>query len=145
MDMLKKALAAILGLIALAVLAHFVLTPFYQDSVDVGQVWRTLNWFMAFGTIVILVSTFVDKRRIGSGENSTTKEYIAVNTAFYASALLAIWFFWDWIDNIAAPQPKEIIDLHIHLHYWGFIDPLYIILSGVVGLHLWHDDPSKQE
>lgn len=141
MDMLKKALAVILGLIALAVLVHFVFTPFYADSVNPGQVWRTLNWFMALGTIVILVSTFLDKRRIGSGENSTTKEYIAVNVAFYASALLAIWLFWDWSDSLNTTELQG----QIHLHYWGFIDPLYIILSGVVGIHLWHDNPAKRE
>ena len=142
MDMLKKGLAVILGLIALAVLAHFVLTPFYPpDSIDVGRVWAILNWFMAFGAIVILVSTFIDKRRIGSGENSTTKEYIAVNAAFYAAALLAIWLFWDWADSLNTSELQD----QIHLHFWAYIDPLFIILSGVVGVHLWHDDPTSRE
>lgn len=142
MDMLKKALAVILGLIALAVLIHFVLTPFYPpDSVDVGRVWAILDWFMAFGAIVILVSTFIDKRRIGSGENSTTKEYIAVNAAFYAAALLAIWLFWNWIDNLAVGEVQN----DRRLIFWGFINPLFIIVTTVVSVHLWHDDPTSRE
>ena len=150
MDMLKKALAAILGLTALAVLAHFVLEPFYEDSIDTVRVWGILNVFMAFGAVVALAATFIDKRRIGSGENSTTKEYIAVNTAFYAAALLAIWFFWNWVyaTPLFAPLTSDDIgsDLfNIHLLYWGFIDPLYIIITTVVSIHLWYDEPSKQE
>ncbi len=150
MDMLKKALALILGLTALAVLAHFVLEPFYEDSIDTVRVWGILNVFMAFGAVVALAATFIDKRRIGSGENSTTKEYIAVNTAFYAAALLAIWFFWNWVyaTPLFAPVASDDIgsDLfNIHLLYWAFIDPLYIIITTVVSIHLWHDEPSKQE
>lgn len=142
MDMLKKLLAVLLGLSALAVLVHFVLTPFYPpDSIDVGRVWAILDWFMAIGAIIILVATFIDKRRIGSGENSTTKEYIAVNAAFYAAALLAIWLFWDWADSLNTSEGQG----QIHMHFWAYIDPLFIILSGVVGVQLWQNAPSSRE
>ena len=53
MEMLRKPLSVILGLMAVAVLFHFVLSPFYEDSVDVVSVWHVLNWLMAFGVIAI--------------------------------------------------------------------------------------------
>ena len=48
MEMLRKPLSVVLGLMALAVLFHFVLSPFYEDSVDSVSVWNVLNWFMAY-------------------------------------------------------------------------------------------------
>ena len=141
MDMLKKPLAIILGLTAIVVLFHFLFEPLYEDSIDTGQVWDILDFFMAFSAVVALAATFADKRRVGSGENHSIKEYIAVNAAFYAAALLAIWLFWNWIDNITVGEVQS----DRRLIFWGFINPLFIIVTTVASVHLWHDDPTSRE
>lgn len=141
MDMLKKALAVILGLTALVVLVHFLFEPLYEDSIDTGQVWDILDFFMAFCAVVALAATFTAKRRVGSDENHSIKQYIAVNAAFYAAALLTIWLFWNWIDNLAVGEVQN----DRRLIFWGFINPLFIIVTTVVSVHLWHDDPTSRE
>ena len=51
--------------------------------------------------------------------------------------LLAIWFFWNWFDNLAAGSELQN---DIHLTLWAFIDPLFIILVGRLSVRLWKGD-----
>ena len=133
MDSLRRPLAAILALIVLAVAFHFIFQPFYQDRVNPNQVWEILDWFMAFGVVVALVVTYIQKR--GSDSEATdTKTFICVNAAFYAAVWLAIWFFWNWFDNLSL---GEELQGEIRLTFWGLIDPLFIIVVGSVSAHLW--------
>ena len=137
MDMLKRPLAVVLSLIAVAVLFNFWFSTFYEDSIDVDQVWYVLDWFMAFGVIVALVATYVRRRSLGADHSdNVSREYVCVNVAFYAAALLAIWFFWNWFDFLAASEDGQS---QTGLDFWGFIDPLFIILMCGVSAHLWKD------
>ena len=136
MEVLRKPLAVILGLIAFAVLFHFVLNPFYEDALDPNSVWHVLNWFMAFGVIVTLALTYVSKRNTGVGDVDTNR-YICVNLAFYAAAILAILFFWNWFDNLTAGEEGQSSNRGI---FWAVINTLFVVLVGTVSAHLWKDD-----
>ena len=133
MDTLKRPLAIILGAIALAVALHFIFSAFYMDSVDSNQVWEILNWFMAFAILVALAVTYVHKKDAGT-DSADTKKFICANGAFYATAWLAIWFFWNWFDNLVLGDEAQD---QLRLTFWGFIDPLFIIIVGSVSAHLW--------
>ena len=134
MQMLRKPLSVILGLIALAVLLHFVLSSFYPDSWDVDLMWNVLNWFMAFGVIVCLVLIYVHKRSVGA--DSGANAFICVNVAFYAAAFLAILFFWNWFDDLTAGEDGQG---QTHRNFWVVIDALFVIIVAEVSAHLWRD------
>ena len=132
METLRKPLAIVLGLIAVVVLLHFVLSSFYPDSWDVDLMWNVLNWFMAFGVIAILVLTCLHKRNVGA--DSDTKAFICVNVAFYAAAFMAILFFWNWFDDLTAGEDGQS---QTRRNYWALIDALFVILAAEVSAHLW--------
>lgn len=129
MDALRKPLAIILGLTALAVLFHFVLSPFYEDVIESHEIWNVLNWFMAFGVIVVLVVTYLAKKDVGREDDTNT--YLRVNAGFYAAAALVILFFWNWFNELVVGEGSG--------SYWPLIDALYVILVTRVSIHLWRD------
>ena len=139
METLRRPLAVIVGLTAVAVLVHFVLGPVYEDVLESGDVWSVLNWFMAFAVIVALVVTFQAKR--DAEADCDTKTYITVNAKFYAAAALAILFFRNWIDEMAGGGS----DGDVNGNYWVLIDTIYVILMAWVSLHLWTDPSPDQQ
>ena len=133
MEILRRPLAIVLGLTALAVLAHFVFTPFYDDAIEIHDIWNVLNWFMAFGAIVALAVTFLAKRDAGT-EGCDVRTYIGVNAGFYAAAALAILFFWNWFNELAVGGGSEG---QVNSNFWVVIDTLYVILIARVSIRLW--------
>lgn len=136
MNALKKALALTLSLIAIAVLFQLVFSPFYPDTVDTDAVWNALNWFIAFGVAVAFIATCHYKRSLGADGSGVDREYVWANGAFYAAALLAIWFFWNWFDDLTVGEEGQS---QIRIIFWAFINPLFIILTGTVSARLWQD------
>lgn len=136
MDTIRRPLAAILGVITIAVAFHFIFSTFYPDSVDVGQVWDILDWFMAFAVLVTLVLAYMRKKNMTS-DSMDSKMYVRVNLVFYSALWLAIWFLWNWFDNLASGSELQS---DIHLTLWAFIDPLFIILVGRLSVRLWKGD-----
>ncbi len=133
MKIVRRILAIILGAIALAVAFHFICSPFYRDIVDTREVWSVLNWFMAFAVLVALAASYIRK------QNMTASD-ARVNVVFYSTLLLAIWFFWNWFDSLAADSLGLGGQDGIHLILWAFIDPLLIILVGRLSVRLWKGD-----
>ena len=138
METLRKPLAVILGLTALAVLLHFVLSPFYEDVVESGDVWNVLNWFMAFGVIVVLIVTYLAKRDVAK-DKTDTNSYISVNVGFYVAAALAVLYFRNWVSELVVGGGSEG---DIDGNYWVLIDTLYVILVTRVSIHLWRGSSS---
>ena len=133
METLRRPLAVIVGLTAVAVLFHFVLGPVYEDVVESHDVWNVLNWFMALGVIVALVVTFLAKREAEAGD-CDTNTYIRVNVKFYTAAVLPILFFWNWVNELVGGGGSEG---DVNGNYWALINTLYVILMAWVSLHLW--------
>ena len=131
MDALKKPVAVFLGLSALAVLIHFWFSPFYPESWDVGAIWEVLDVFMAIGIILAVVYTCKHKRGLPSDASSLAQ--VCAYAAFYAAAVLAILFFWNWFDELA----REGDQSQTRNNYWVVINTLYIVLMGTVSCHLW--------
>ena len=132
MEVLRKPVAVFLMLGALAVLVHFWLSPFYPDSWDVGTIWEVLDVIMAVGIVVTLAYTFSYKRSVGSDDS--TLAHICAYTAFYAAAVLAVLFFWNWFDDLTKAAGEQS---QTRLNYWVAINALYIVFTGTVGWHLW--------
>ena len=134
METLRKPLSVVLGLIAAAVLLHFVLSPFYEDSIDVGPTWDVLNWFMAAGVIITLATTYVHKRGVGTDDGANA--FICVNVAFYAAAFLAVLFFWNWFDDLTVGEDGQS---QTRRNFWVLINAMFVVLAGAVSAHLWGD------
>ncbi len=131
MEALRKPVSVYLMLSALAVLLHFWLSPFYPGSWDVGVIWEWADGFMAVGIVVTLAYTLSYKRGVGSDDSSLA--HICAYTAFYASVVLAVLFFWNWFDELASDADQS----QTRNNYWVIINTMYIVLMGTVGWHLW--------
>ncbi len=137
METLRKPLAVILGLTALAVLVHFVLGPVYEDVIESHEIWNVLNWFMAFGVLVALIVTYLAKKEVGREDDTNT--YISVNVGFYAAAALAVVYFWNWVNELVVGGGSEG---EVNGNYWVLINVVYVILVTRVSVHLWRDGSS---
>ena len=126
-----RALSLYLMLVALAVGAHYIITPLYHPGGDAPfPAWEVMNWFMAPAVLAALIYAFVRKRaldRPGSAESSV-KHYLKVTFTFYAAAWLFLWFFWNWV-KLLAGQPEGSL--------WEYIDPLFVLTTGAVGWQMW--------
>ena len=138
MAVLKKPISVLLGLMAAAVLFHFVLSPFYEDALDPLSVWHVLNWVMALGVLIVLAVTYIHKR--DTTADADTNAFICVNAAFYAAAVLAVLFFWNWFDDLTVGEEAQS---QTRRFFWVFINTLFVILLGTLSAHLWKDNPSK--
>jgi hypothetical protein len=102
---------------------------------------------MAFSVLVALIVNIARKRAVGNGETDSpiTREYLEANVAFYASLLLAPWFFTNFLtydfflDNLpsAAIAAKDV--------WWEFIDGLFVLVTGSTGCHLWRSASDSQD
>ncbi len=133
MEPIRKPLAVILALTAIAVLIHFIAGPFYQDLIESNTVWSVLNWFMAFGVIAALILTYMTKRTAPT-EDCDTKTYIGVNTWFYSAAALTILYFWNWFNELASGGDSAG---EVSGNFWVVIDTLYVILILRLSVDLW--------
>ncbi len=135
MDVVKRLLAVFLIVAALAVTVHFVASALYEDAVDVGLGWNILNWPMAAVVVVALVVHYLRKRALDRTETdgSITREYVEVNLALYATIVLALWFFWNWTDDLMSSEAQS----QLRRTFWVFIDPLFVLIGGITGMRLW--------
>ena len=135
MSMVRKLVGVVIGATAFAVALHFIFSAFYEDAVDVDQIWTVLNWFMAFGVLVAVTVWYLRKRAMdGRGGDGITREYLEVNLVLYVTAFLSIWFFWNWFDDLTV---ADGVQSETRLIFWGFIDPLYVLVACVTSCTLW--------
>ena len=134
MNSLRKPLSIVLALMAAAVLFHFLANPFYEDAIDTISVWKVINWVMALGILITLALTYVRKRDADPGADAFT--LICVNVAFYAAAVLAILFFWNWFDDLTAGEEGQSVTRG---YFWVVVNTLFIVLLGSISTRLWKD------
>ena len=134
MGLVKKLLAVLLGVVALAVAVQFMFGAFYQELVDTGAIWDVLNWFLAVGLVIALVVSFHHKRTLDRPANgAVTREYVEVNVVFYVAVVLVLWFFWNWTDDLTAVESQG----QTHRNIWVWINPLFVPIVAVTALRLW--------
>ena len=136
MIIVRTLVSACLLLVSIVVAAHFVFTPFYQDTMDIGRMWFVLNWFMAVAAVVALIVNYHRYRVTDgqSGDGSVNRQYLQVSVGLFASLTLVIWYFWNWFDDLTITSGSQS---DIRLIMWSIIDPLFVLVTGATGLHLW--------
>lgn len=130
-EKLRKPLSIAFGLMAVAVLLHFVLSSFYEDSVNVDSMWYVFNWIMAVGIVLALADIYIEKRALSEAEMASQ---VWVNVALYAAVVLAILFAWNWFDDLTAGEDGQS---QVRLAYWAVIDVWFIVLIGTRSICLW--------
>lgn len=132
MAAMRRILGAYAMLTAAAVGAHFVVTPLYDDGSTGFPVWKVFNWFMAPGVLVALAAGVIGKLRLERGEGGApdAARALGANVLFYASMVLALWFFWNWFGDLMSRGDAAM---------WAFIDPLFVLVVGAGGFRLWRE------
>ena len=145
MDILKRLGAIYLFLMAAVVVFLWITSPTLLIDNSDGQypAWQAANWFMGLAAIplMLLVSIFrkallCRQERDGNG-GGITREYLEVNLSLAAAIVLTMWFYWNWLQTILPTDENSPLLLEIHLGFWGFIHPIYVLLSLATGAWLW--------
>jgi hypothetical protein len=140
MEILKRLLSVFFLLVAAAVAVNWVATPLYHDGTANYWLWEAMNWPMAVAVGLALIVNAVRKCRSQTSVSggSVTRQYLEVNLAFYASIVLALWFYWNWFYSLFPESEPEAVGL-IHLEWWAFINPLLVLVVGATGARLWRE------
>lgn len=138
MGMLKRVLAVVHIVLAFAVGLNWIATPLYHDGSDYYPVWVFLEYIMTAAVLIALIVNFLSKRALDSAESdgSLNRQYFEVNLAFYASIVLAMWFYWNFFGSLFPETESAAVGL-IHLEMWTLIHPLFVLVSVVTGFRLW--------
>ena len=134
MDMGKRIIGYYLLLTALAAALLLIVTPLIHDGSADYPLWKILNWFMAAGTVVILVVAFAARRAQGC-EKVDTLERLRVSLVFYGAIVLAMLFFWEWFWTLN-PDSETGEAVTSHMVYFPIMDALYVVMSITVGRRL---------
>ena len=98
------------------------------------KIWSILDVFMAIGVIVSLMVGYHLKRVTeGSGGDGVSRACLEANVLLYLAAFLSMWFLWNWFDDLVAGDAGQS---DLRLTFWGFIDPLYVLVACAAGRRL---------
>ena len=138
MDILRKLLAVFLIGVALLVAVHFVFNSFYRETLDTIDVWSILDWPIALAIAIAIVVNVRRKRALDRGsEQGLDREYVEANSALYATALVALWFYSNWFNFLNVGSEGESA---ANLVVWALVDALIVLVLSVTGGHLWRAD-----
>ena len=135
---LKRLLGVVHIVLAVVVGVNWIATPIYHDGSIDYPVWMFLSFFMAPAVLIALIVNFLSKRALDREESdgALTRQYFEVNLAFYASIVLALWYYWNFFGTLFPETESAAVGL-IHLEMWTFIDVLFVLVVGVTGFRLW--------
>ncbi len=103
---------------------------------NTGALWDYINPIMG---VAVLISLLVNLRRKISlqDEDRVSRTYLEVNVLFYASIILTMVFFSNWTYMLWSFEDASDSSKTRHFIYWWFINPFFILVSGITGYHLW--------
>ena len=135
MSTVKRALAVFLVGTAFVVAVNLMLTPVYHDGSPEYPVWKVVNWFMAAGVVIALVTSCLRRRGLGT-EGISTLDYVRVTATYYGAIVLTMLFFWGWIWTLN-PDSETGEAVTSHLVYFPAVDALFVVIALATGRHLW--------
>ena len=147
MDALKRVFAVILGLCALAVAGHYILSPLYTDSARAAlALGYYLDILMAVSLLIALGFQGQNLRAAqaaGGDGGGLSREKLAANALFYVTLLVALWFFRNWFDLLTSnPLGSQSVATQM---VWDLIDGLLPIVLGITAIRLWRDsNPARR-
>ena len=136
MELLKRGAAIYLFAVAAVIVAQMIISPFYRNVVDVGDIWHVMNWFMAASIIITLIVRTHDRIQLDrEGDSSVSRRYLETYAGLIVGGFLALLFFWNWGDESITSGGDAS---QINLIFWSVINPLFVVVTGLTGCRLWN-------
>ena len=86
-------------------------------------------------SVSIIIGPTYDKVQLDKEENrSLSRRYLETYAGFIVTVFLALWFFWNWGDEFITSSGNES---DVNLLIWAFINPLFVVVTGLTGCRLW--------
>ncbi len=135
----KRLVALYLLLLAAVTVIHLIVTPFYQPDHDPDfTYWEAFDPFMVAGSLLVLVSAYLWKRRHDAAlpEANNWRAYVEANGLFYIGGVHAILVSWAWLMQAFGDpaQGQPII--------WLLLDSVGPMLWLTAGRRLWREAAS---
>lgn len=134
MAIVLKLLSAYTILVALLVAIKFIF------GIEQPE-WSVMNWLMAAGILIAIggaINCKLALERDSSGEQDV-RRFLDVNVPLYAAAALLIAFAFQWFselnDHVQVLMDGEETSIG---SMWAYIDTLYIIVTGMIGVRMWN-------
>ena len=130
-----RLISVYLALVAVAVAVHFVVFPLYAYDSGGGvlssarDVWLVLDWFMAAGLALMVVTTFREKRRHGGDESADFRPWLRSNFMFYGTVLVALAFVPNWFEATWGFDADGTI--------WHLVDTIIPVIFAAEAHRLW--------
>lgn len=136
MAIVLKLLSAYTMLVALLVAVKFIFA-IEQPT------WTVMNWLMAAGVLIALAGAINCKLALekDSDGGQDLRRFLDVNVPFYAAVALLIAFAFQWSselnDHVQLTVMAKGEEMTIG-SMWAYIDTLYIIVTGMIGVRMWN-------
>ncbi|MXY77662.1 MAG: hypothetical protein F4Y40_11425 [Acidimicrobiia bacterium] len=130
-----KLMSAYLLLVAVAVAVHFMVFPLYAydsggEIMDAAHnVWHVLDVLMAAGLVLMMLTTWREKRRYEGDSSVDLRPWLRSNVMFYGTVLLALAFVPNWFEYAWGSNSKPIV--------WHVIDTALPLMFAVEAHRLW--------
>ena len=131
MAMALRVVGGLLVVYAALYLAQFLFSTLYNNP---QRVWDVMNYVSGLAILIALAVNFKHMRS-HSGDEPLNLSRLGAHILFYANAVLAIWFFRNWIyllaldDGESASIPVDVI--------WDFVAVMIPLVLATTGYRLW--------
>lgn len=131
---LRRLMSVYLIVVAVAVAVHFMVFPLYAydsggETMDAAlNVWHVLDVLMAAGLVLMMLTTWQEKRRYG-GDSSDLRPWLRSNVMFYGTVLLALAFVPNWFEYAWGWNSEPVV--------WHAIDTVLPVMFAVEAHRLW--------
>ena len=149
MDIVKRLAAIYLFLMAAVVVFLWITSAVFDNSSGDYAMWQLADKFMGFAAIPLMLLVAIVRKamlcrqeKADGGGNGITRNYLETNLSLAGAIVLTMYFYWNWFYSFWPMNEPWLIEgspvlLHIHLSYWGYIHPLFVLLSLSTGAFLW--------
>ena len=129
MAMTARLVGGLMMVYAGVYLAQYLFSALYENP---QRVWDVMNVISAVGVLTALGVNFVQLRR---QSNASVPPGVGARSLFYASALLAIWFFHNWIRLLTLAEGESTTVYHNVV--WQLIGGMLPLVFATTGWRLW--------
>lgn len=151
MDILKRLGAVYLFVMAAVVVFLWITSAVFDNSSGEYPMWQLADKFMGFAAIPLMLLVAIVRKTLlcrqeraeGAG-GGITREYLETNLSLAGAIVLTMWFYWNWFYTFWPHNEPGLLLLEIHLGFWGYIHPIYVLLSLSTGAWLWRCAGRKQ-
>ena len=132
MTMVVRVVGGLLMAYAALFLAQFLFNTLYDYP---QPVWDVMNYISALAILIALAANFAHMRSHSGGREPPGLERLGAYALFFANAVLAIWFFRNWIYLLA---PDETSSASVPVDVIGdLVAAMIPLVLATTGRRLW--------